>query len=333
VPRPLVLFWAAPHRTALLDERLSEFCDTALLSDCNLDDRRRAAALIASSTGVNKAIGAETFAQLPNLSVVASRGAGANCFDLDAATAYGLPVLNNPGVAPDAVVEYVLATLPLVYRHLVEESRALEKGSELRQLRPQLAGKTVAVLGMGAIGRLVAARVQAAYDVAVTTWRPRRRPDVPAGVRVVGSLEELLAGCDALVVTLPLTDETTAMIGEHELSLLKPSAVVVNVSRGGIVDETALAARIAAGRLGGAAVDVFATEPVPADNPLLGLPNVFATPHCAGIATEARARLDSATADGVLCALAGVRPKRIANGVWPPRRRPAGFAYPVPAPA
>jgi phosphoglycerate dehydrogenase-like enzyme len=334
VGRPLVLFWAEQHRTPLLDANLREFCDTALVADCSRADRSRAVALVASSTGVAEPIGDAGLGELPALVVLASRGAGANCFDIAAATRRGLPVLHNPGVASDAVVEYVLGTLPLVYRQFVAENMALRAGRELRGVRPQLAGKTVAILGLGAIGRLVAERARAAYGVRITTWHPRHRPDIPDGVSVVGALDELLSTCDALVVTVPLTAETTGLIGARELALMKPSAVLVNVSRGGVVDEAALTRQLNDGRLAGAAVDVFDLEPVRPDYPLLALPIVFATPHCAGIATESRERLDRATADGVLSALAGLRPPRIVNDVWPPHGAlPRDFRYPVPEPA
>jgi phosphoglycerate dehydrogenase-like enzyme len=147
----------------------------------------------------------------------------------------------------------------------------------------ELSEGTVGLLGLGGIGEAVARRALA-LGMRVAAAR-RSQADGPAGVEVMtgeGALDRLLSLSDYLVVTVPRTAETEGMVGARELALLPPGAVVVNVSRGGIVDEEALAEALRGGRLRGAALDVFATEPLPASSPLWGLPNALLLPHVSG---------------------------------------------------
>jgi (S)-sulfolactate dehydrogenase len=327
VSPPLVAYLRPEHRTPVLDGLLREHCRTFVPSAPDPATVAReaagAVALVASSTGIGEPVGAALLDALPSLAVLVSRGSGADCFDVAAATERGIPVLHNVGVAADAVVEYVLGVLPLLRRGLIARAAALREGRpDDRALRPQLAGSTLGIVGFGAIGASVARRAEAAYRTRALVHHPRRTAAElwAAGVEPAASLPDLLARADAVVVAVPLTAETRGLLGAEALRHMRSDAVLVNVSRGGVVDEAALAAALRAGRLAGAALDVFAEEPPTAATELVGLPTVFATPHCAGTSADARRRLDEGTAAGVLAALAGRRPPRIANGVWPPAR-------------
>src|SRR5262249_53345725 len=154
----------------------------------------------------------------------------------------------------------------------------------------QLAGKAIGVVGLGRIGREVARRCTG-LDMQVIGFDPFLSAEqaARAGVEAVGSLQQLLPRCDFLTVHVPMTEDTRSLIGARELALMKPTARVLNVARGGIIDETALAEALAAKRIAGAGLDVFSTEPPPADHPLLKAPNVVLTPHLGASTVRAQA--------------------------------------------
>jgi D-3-phosphoglycerate dehydrogenase len=142
------------------------------------------------------------------------------------------------------------------------------------------------------------------------------------GAEVCASLDDMLARADVVSIHVPLTPETRGLIGAERLARMKPSAILVNTARGGIVDEPALAAALAGGRLGGAGIDVFEQEPPAADNPLFRLPNVVLSPHVAGITEDSARRLALGAAEGVLDVLAGRKPEALCNSeMWERRRR------------
>jgi D-3-phosphoglycerate dehydrogenase len=172
----------------------------------------------------------------------------------------------------------------------------------------ELAGKKLGIVGLGKIGLAVAARAQA-MDMTLLGNDPYVSPDVAenAGVRMV-ELDELLAKSDVVTLHIPLSDATRGMIGAAQLALLKPSALLVNVARGGVVDEAALAEALGTKRLAGAAVDVYEQEP-PRDSPLLSAPNTVLTPHLGASTREAQDKVAVEVAEQVLDVLAG-RPAR-----------------------
>jgi D-3-phosphoglycerate dehydrogenase len=168
----------------------------------------------------------------------------------------------------------------------------------------------------------------AAYDPLASDQRFKH-----AGVDRAASLEELFAQSDVISLHVPLLPETRRLIGAEELAACKPDAVLINVSRGGVVDETALYAALRDGRIAGAAIDVFDPEPPARDNPLFSLPNVITTPHIAGLTAEGMAKLSLAIAVNLLAALRGERPPHLVHpDSWPPRRL-AGREWPLAASA
>jgi phosphoglycerate dehydrogenase-like enzyme len=202
----------------------------------------------------------------------------------------GVVLTNSAGIYAEPIADTVLAMLLHFARGLDFAVRAQARRRWWKEpweaadapVR-ELSGCVLGIVGLGGIGRAVAAR-SAALGMRVLATR-RTATEGPPGVEVLAgadALERLLPRADFLVVTVPLTEATRGMIGAAEIARLPPGAVVVNVSRGGVVDEGALAAALASGRLRGAGLDVFAREPLPADSPLWSLPNVLVTPHVSG---------------------------------------------------
>jgi phosphoglycerate dehydrogenase-like enzyme len=191
-------------------------------------------------------------------------------------------ITNSRGVHATPMAEHVLGWLLMFARNLHLHLEYQRQRRWQRQEGGQLAGSTVGVLGLGAVGREVA-RLCKACGARVVGMR--RRPDpVPHVDRVVGpgGLREVLEASDYVVLTLPLLPSTRGLLGREQLGWMKPHAVLINVARGGLVDEAALVDALRAGRIRGAALDTFASEPLPADSPLWSLPNVLVSPHVAG---------------------------------------------------
>lgn len=194
-----------------------------------------------------------------------------------------LQVTNSAGVASDVMAQYVLAGILMLTLRLPAFARAQAQRRWAPREVGSIAGKTVAVVGLGHTGRAVARRVGAA-GLRVLGLRARPRPT--GGVeRVCGpeALDEVLAEADYVAVSLPLTERTRHLIGRRAIAAMKPGAFLIDVSRGGVVDGTALSGALAEGRLGGALLDVFEREPLPPDSPFWGLENVIVTPHSSSI--------------------------------------------------
>jgi phosphoglycerate dehydrogenase-like enzyme len=232
-----------------------------------------------------------SMAAAPGLRLIAScRGDPANV-DLEAASELGITVLSTPGRNAISVADFTLGILLAHARgigrseaHLRERGWLIDDELPYFHFRgPELAGRTFGIVGVGAIGRHVAARALGfsmrviAYDPYVT--------DGPPQVELV-ALDELLERSDVVSVHCPLTSETRGLLGEHELRLMRRHAVLINTARAAVVDEVALLAALRGRSIGGAALDVFWEEPLAADHPIRGLPNVTITPHVAGAADD-----------------------------------------------
>jgi len=255
-------------------------------------------------------IRADDLARAKKLRVIAKQGVGVDTIDLAAARARGITVCRTPGVNKEAVAELALALALCVTRRVAEFDRNIRSGGVVERsdfLGLESWQKTVGIVGMGNIGTLVARKWHAAFDARIVAYDPYVPadvwPDIPH--RRASSLAELLPQVDILTLHLPLTDESRGMIDAAALSFMKPSAVVMNTSRGGIVDERALYDAIVAGRLFGAGLDVFEREPPTADHPLMRLPTVVATPHAGGGTYETQERSSLLVAQQLFEALAG----------------------------
>jgi phosphoglycerate dehydrogenase-like enzyme len=242
---------------------------------------------------------------LPKLHVVARMGVGFDRVDVAAATELGILVSITPNTIEPAVAEWTLAHILAVRRRLFMADRAVRDGRWIlpRVLSPSLVNATVGLIGLGRIGREVAKRLAGFGCTVIGTdpvadpaeWRER-------GVAIV-DLGTLLERSDVVSLHVPLSDRTRGLIGAAEIARMRPSAIVINTSRGGLIDEEALAAAIREGRIAGAGLDAFAEEPLPATSPLLGLDNVVLTGHVA-YSSEVAARAAGQNAIDAVAALA-----------------------------
>jgi D-3-phosphoglycerate dehydrogenase len=251
-------------------------------------------------------IDAEALAAGSRLKVVARAGVGLDNVDIAAATARGVMVVNAPTSNIVSAAEQAIALLLAVARHTVSASSALKHGEWKRSKYTgvEVQGKTVGVVGLGRIGVLFAQRM-AAFGTRLIAYDPYVQPARAAqlGVRLVG-LDELMRESDFISVHLPKTPETVGLIGEKELATVKPGVRIVNAARGGLIDEAALAAALAEGRVAGAGLDVFSSEPI-TDSPLFEFDNVVATPHLGASTAEAQDKAGLAVARSVKLALQG----------------------------
>ena len=257
--------------------------------------------LVRSATKVT----ADVLAGAPELRVIVRAGTGLDNVDRAAADARGVVVRNTPDANTISVAEITFGMLLALERHLAEAAADLRAGrwEKSKYAGRELFGRTLGVIGFGRIGREVADRARA-FGMSVLAYDELVRKG-PAGYEWVRHVERdtLLRESDVVTLHVPLTDGTRHSISTRELELMKPDAVLVNASRGGVVDETSLHAALTAGRLRAAAIDVFEREPAPADHPLLRLPNVLALPHLGAATREAQRRAGTDAAAALLEAL------------------------------
>jgi len=319
----------------LIAEELSPATVDALGPDFeirNVDGTDRPALLVALSDAhavlVRSAtkIDAEAIAAAPVLKVVARAGVGLDNVDIKAATTAGVMVVNAPTSNIISAAELTVGHILSLARHIPAAHASLAAGAWKRSSYTgvELYEKTVGIIGLGRIGALITQRLQAfgvtviAYDPYVTTARAQQ-----LGVELV-SLEDLLRRADFTTIHMPRTPETLGMISDAQFALMKPTAFVVNVARGGLIDEDALHRALTSNTIAGAGLDVFVAEP-PKDSPLLALPNVVVTPHLGASTDEAQEKAGVSVAKSVRLALGGeLVPDavNVAGGVIDPYVRP-----------
>jgi D-3-phosphoglycerate dehydrogenase len=271
-------------------------------------------------------ITAEVLDRNPGLKVVWIASAGYDSIDVDAATARGVVVVNAAGHNDVPVSEQAIGLLLAVSRKIAQMDRRahLERRglhfTDVGAFPPVLRGKTLGIAGFGAIGKLVGQIAAKGLGMHVLAFDPfADQAAVQAlGAELTDDLDELLRRADAVSLHIPLTAQTRHLIGARELALMKPGAFLVNTSRGGTVDTTALVEALRSGHLGGAGLDVTDPEPLPADHPLFAFGNVVLTPHHAGASPEALIDAYALAAQSVVEALHGMRPATLVNpDVWP----------------
>jgi len=243
------------------------------------------------------------------LKVIARYGVGVDNVDLNAAQEKGILVTNTPGANSVSVAELTIALILALARNIVEASIATRSGGWPRMNGLSLEGKCVGLVGFGAIGQQVARRL-AGFDCRLLAYDPYPNRDYAAqlGVELVG-LEDLLHQSDFLSLHLPLMPDTREIVNAGFLSQMKPGAALINTSRGELIREADLLEAVKSGRLRGAALDVFAKEPPGADHPLLGVPQILVTPHCASHTDGATAKMGRMAMEECLCVLRGQTPK------------------------
>jgi len=254
-------------------------------------------------------ISSELIAHCPRLRVISSCSVGLDHVDLAAASARGIPVGFTPGVLVETTADLAFGLLLAAARRIPEAERFLRHGAWTweRRWEPELLlgrdvyGATLGVIGLGAIGRAVARRA-AGFGMRVLGWTRsgRRVPGVEPA-----SFDGLLRESDFVSVHVALTPETRGLLGASELARMRPGALLIHTSRGGVVDEGALVRALERGSLGGAALDVFAVEPIDPGSPLLGAPNLVLTPHIGSATIATRTRMADLAVENLVAGLAG----------------------------
>jgi D-3-phosphoglycerate dehydrogenase / 2-oxoglutarate reductase len=236
---------------------------------------------------------ADLLTRAPNLLVIARAGTGVDNIDVHAATRRGIAVMNAPGANTVSAAEHALGLLLGLVRHIPWAAEAMRRGDWDRKRfeGTELRGKTIGIVGLGRIGGHVA-QIARAFGMQVLGHDPYLAPERAAELQVkLLPLDQLLRQADVVTLHVAHTEQTHHLINAERLKLMKPTAVLINTARGELLDETALAEAISAKRIGGAAIDVFAVEPLPADSPLRKLDRVILTPHLAASTAEAQERV------------------------------------------
>ncbi|MGN8248051.1 2-hydroxyacid dehydrogenase [Pseudomonas sp. SMV7] len=257
----------------------------------------------------------------PQLEVIASVSVGVDNYDIAELSRRRVMLTNTPDVLTETTADTGFALILATARRVVELANWVRDGRWQASLGPahfasDVHGKTLGIVGMGRIGEALARRAAAGFGMRVLYHNRRARPEVEArhGARQC-SLDELLQQADFVCLTVPLSAGTEGLIGVRELALMRPEAILVNISRGRVVDEAALVEALRERRIRGAGLDVFVQEPLPLDSPLLQLDNVVATPHIGSATEETREAMARCAVDNLLSALAGERPANLVNEV------------------
>jgi len=256
-------------------------------------------------------LSADVIKAAKKLKIIGKHGVGYDNIDIPAATASGVIVTNTPLANSTSVAEHALALLLAVARRIGETERDLTRGTMRTQKVYQgmeLSGKVMGVIGLGSAGLRLARMTGQGLGMRVLGFDPYKVP-WPDGIEHCTDLDPLLRQADFISIHVPLTKETTNLIGTVALPKMKPTAILVNTARGGIVDEAAVAEAVKAGRLAGAGLDVVVEEPLKPSHPLNGVPNIILTPHMAGVTEEAMMRMAQDSAEDILRVLRGERPK------------------------
>jgi D-3-phosphoglycerate dehydrogenase len=272
------------------------------------------AVLVRSATKITR----DSLSRADRLKVIGRAGVGVDTIDVDAATERRIPVLTAPAGNTVSAAELTMALLLALARRVPAADRSMRAGEWDRKSfnGVELYGKTLGLVGAGRIGGEVAIRARA-FGMRVMVFDPFLNPDRAKALGVeTAELNEILERADVLSVHVPLTDETHGLIGEAQLAKLKPSAFVLNVARGGVVDEDALLKALQNKRLAGAALDVYSSEPLPADHPFRTLPNVVLTPHLGASTAEAQQNVAIEIAEAVRAALLDNDVSRAVNARW-----------------
>lgn len=270
-----------------------------------------------------------------SLQVIANHGAGLDRVDLARASALGIPVVYTPGANAQAVAEHAILLAMAVARRLVRGHQGVQGGDWSVRYAPgamELSGKTLGVVGFGAIGRAVARIAAQGFGMRVLVHSPRldRAELERLSYAAAPSLPALLSGADVVTLHRPAAPGEPPVIDREALRHARPGAILVNTARAGLIDHAALLEALAAGRLAGAGLDVFEQEPLPSHSALLGCEQLVLSPHLGAGTEDALARMSLACAQQILDVVHGRRPAWLANGpVWPVRRGAAPASSPA----
>lgn len=317
--KPRVLLTNPIHPEAM--PTLQAEAEVVVAPDTGPDTLRRLAAR-ADGLIVRAQLPADIFDHAPSLRAVVRHGVGLDMIPMDEANKRGIPVANVPGANTSAVVEYCIAAMLHLRRPIAAMDGRLRSGGwhDARGLADgtqELEGSVCGIVGVGAIGTRLAT---VAAGLGMTVIGLTRRPQtLPVGVRAVDK-QTLFAMADVVVLCCPLTEQTRGMVDEDALSRMKPGAILVNVSRGPVVDTAALLRALEQGRLAGAALDVHDVQPLPPDHPALSTPRLLLTPHVAGITDTSMRRMSLSSVEHMLALLRGERPVTLVNPQYIPAK-------------
>lgn len=268
---------------------------------------------------ITERIDAELMNAGHRLKVVGNYAVGFNNIDVDAATERGICVTNTPGILTDTTADAAFALLMAVARRIPEADRHIRAKGWIHAWGPNMYTgsdvhrKTLGILGMGRIGSAMAKRAKG-FDMDVIYHDVHRREDLEEQLGLTYKpRDEVIRSADFLSLHVPLTPETHHLMGAEEMASMKGTAFLINTSRGPVVDEKALADALRDGDIAGAALDVFETEPVSHDSPLLGLDNIVLTPHIASGSTETRTKMATTAATNIVSVLQGMVPPNLVN--------------------
>lgn len=293
------------------------FAGLEALGDCTVYDFTRPEEVISRAQDAemvltNKTrLTAEMIAAMPKLEYIGVLATGYNNVDIEAARQRGIVVANVPAYSTASVAQLAFAHILNITMQVQHHSEEVHKGRWMRNrdfcfwdnTLIELEGKTIGLVGFGNTGQATAA-IALGFGMKVLAYTSKSQDKLPEGVRSV-SLDELFSSSDIVSLHCPLTPETRGLVNAERIAQMKSTAILINTSRGPVVDERALADALNAGRLYAAGVDVLSSEPPKADNPLLTAKNCYITPHIAWATKEARERLMAITTENVQAFLAG----------------------------
>lgn len=274
--------------------------------------RARAQGCAGIVTLLTEKIDAAFMDAVPGLKVISQVAVGVNNIDLAAAKARGIAVGHTPGVLTDATADLAFALLMAAARHIVSGAAFAREGhwktwDPLLLIGQPVWGATLGIVGYGRIGRATAMRGKNGFNMRVLAHSPELTPEAAAQDGVtMAPFDDLLRESDFVSIHTPLLPETYHLIGQRELALMKPTAILINSARGEIVDPTALFEALKAGRPGGAALDVTEPEPLPPDHPLYTLPNCLIIPHLGSATTQARFDMTRIAMENLVAGLKGL---------------------------
>jgi phosphogluconate 2-dehydrogenase len=310
----------------LLMARLHEHADVTLIDNLNpegIAQLRDALPRAQGLLGASLKLDAQLLDLAPNLEAIASVSVGVDNYDIDYLTERRILLSNTPDVLTETTADTGFALILAAARRVVELANMVRAGQWQRNIGPahfgtDVHGKTLGIIGMGRIGEALAQRGHFGFGMPVIYHSHSPKPAVEQRFNAqYRSLTELLQQADFICLTLPLTAETEGLIGAEEFALMRPESIFINISRGKVVDETALIEALRTGQIRAAGLDVFEREPLQTDSPLLTLNNVVATPHMGSATHETREAMAKCAVDNLLMALAGERPKNLVNaGAW-----------------
>ncbi len=256
------------------------------------------------------------------LKVIGKHGVGTDNIDIPAATELGIAVCNTPQANGEGVASLAIALMLALSRHITQCDAFVRGGGWKDKdalMGTELLGKTLSIVGTGRIGGRLAQICQAAFDMKVYAFDPyvSREAMAEKGIIKVETVDELMPVADFVSIHTPLTPATKGIVGTKQFDLMKKTAYLINSSRGPVVDEAALIEALQSGKIAGAGLDVFESEPPAKDNPLLKMPNVILSPHMGGATEESMERMATHAAAEILAVLKGDRPKYLNNPqVW-----------------